>query len=569
MRLWQKFIFVSLVIAWVPLGWLGFRLEREVSRSLTASSFQIQSGLADRTVDMVNGQIDAAVNLLTGMGRNLSVRSPGAVVSRTLGSALNTQPILTDLWVHDRAGRLLHALHRFKKGRPVSSSEWPRLRAAVDRDGVFLGRVQIVPPSHPRLLTCVPILSPANNIEGYLVARLNLFVLAQSLGALAEGAGGKAYLLDPQGAPWAESNDDKPERPPRAPAPWTDPRWTQGEYKREDGSRVLGVKKPLRGLKGWVVFERPRATALAVADKVRRRVWRSLAFATGFAVLLAVFFGVFITKSLHQFMDAVQRWTTGHFGSLITIQSHDELGDLAHLLKDAQPILEKRARDSVLGRMTRFIGHDLRQLVQALRNSLAAILSHVNEPDAQAAKHFLLSYETLDWMEDFIEDILTIGRDRPLNAKKINANQFVQRLIPKLRPPEGCRLTTSLASPAPQAWMEESEARKALLNAAKNALEAIGSQGEVVIGTETRGEGVAIWVRDNGAGFPEEKRRHLFEETTTKETGSGLGLLVIKKVMDQHGGRVDIASAEGRGTTLTLLFPTGADGENPRPAPPL
>lgn len=97
MRLWQKFIFVSLVIAWVPLGWLGFRLEREVSRSLTASSFQIQSGLADRTVDMVNGQIDAAVNLLTGMGRNLSVRSPGAVVSRTLGSALNTQPILTDL----------------------------------------------------------------------------------------------------------------------------------------------------------------------------------------------------------------------------------------------------------------------------------------------------------------------------------------------------------------------------------------------------------------------------------------------------------------------------------------
>lgn len=555
--LWLKFIVLSLVIAWVPLGWLGLRLGRDVDRSLTETSFQLQSGLADRTVDALNNHLDAAVNLLTVLGRNLTPDVPPAAAGRLLSTALNTQPILLDLWVHDAIGRPRHALHRFRKSKPLSSAEWPRVKTIVGRDGVFLGRIQIVPQSSPRLVACVPLLNASSRVQGYLVARLNLYVLAQSLNTLASGAGGNAYLLDGEGRLWAESTEgDTPAFSGSLPAAWTDPRWTQGAYTRPDGRSVLGVKKPLRGVKGWLVFERPAHSALAVAREVRRRVWRSFAFATALGILLALIFALLITRTLRQFMEAIRHWTTGDFGALIPLRSNDELGDFAELLKSAQPVLEKRARDSILGRMARFIGHDLRQLVQALRNALAAILAHVKDPDAQAAKHFLLSYETLDWMDDFIEDILTIGRDRPLTTKDLSLNDVVRRLVPKLRAPEGCRLVTAFADPGPRALLDEKEARKALLNAAKNALEAIGPGGTVSLSTSAEEGTAVVTVSDDGPGFPPEKLEHLFEEVTSKETGSGLGLLVMKKVMDQHGGRIAIDSAPGRGTRVRLIFPS-------------
>jgi signal transduction histidine kinase len=109
----------------------------------------------------------------------------------------------------------------------------------------------------------------------------------------------------------------------------------------------------------------------------------------------------------------------------------------------------------------------------------------------------------------------------------------------------------------PRAPMDEKAARRAIANVIKNAHEAVDDPGgRVDIRTGASAGGVWLSVTDNGPGIPEEKRRRMFEEFTTKVDGSGLGMLVVRKVMDQHGGRVDIESSPRRGTTVTLFFPT-------------
>ncbi len=240
-------------------------------------------------------------------------------------------------------------------------------------------------------------------------------------------------------------------------------------------------------------------------------------------------------------------------GALLT-----ELRNLSDM-SEAQPVLEKRVRDSVLGKMSRLIGHDMRQPVQGLRNSLDTILNHISDADDTAKKHFRLCYDSLDWINDFIEDILTVGREKPLVRKPLSANDLVRTTKASVKVPERVALTTALEANLPLCPIDEKEAKKALMNILKNALEAVGPGGKVEISTAPAGEHVRVLVSDNGPGFPPEKKARLFQEFTTKESGTGLGLLVVKKVMDQHGGKVELESEEGKGTRISLLFPVRPD----------
>lgn len=213
----------------------------------------------------------------------------------------------------------------------------------------------------------------------------------------------------------------------------------------------------------------------------------------------------------------------GHFDTLLEVQTADKVGDIAQAFREAQPVLEKRVRDSVLGKMSRLIGHDLRQPILALRNSLDTIRRHATEPDATTQNHLTLSREALEWIDDFIEDILTVGRERPLTPRRMFLDEIVRSVLVKIRVPAGVALTTRVAEDTPRILLDEREVRKAVANIVKNSLDVLGESGKVDLLVGPRGNGAALPVVDNGPGIPEEKRSRLYEEFTTKDSGTGLG----------------------------------------------
>ncbi len=387
-------------------------------------------------------------------------------------------------------------------------------------------------------------------------------MLGDVLRGLELGSGGRAFLIDPNGALIAHSLPDLPAGFTRF-SPNFSPHQDEATYTAFDGVPVLAVRSQMPET-GWsLIYEQPSSLALSAAEKARRRLTQSLGFAALFALLLVAGLSGFVTRPLNQFRNAVRKMQKGEFDSLLPFRSRDEIGEIAQALRDAQPVLEKRMRDSVLGQMARLIGHDLRQLVQGLRIALDTISRHVTGADETAQKHVGLSLESLDWMEEFIEDILTVGRDRPLARRSVNVNDLIKAIVARVRPRPGVTVETRLAENLPACRIDDGETRKALMNLLTNAMEAVGDRGRVEAATALENDHIVVRITDDGPGLPEEKKARLFEEFTTKGSGTGLGLLVVKKVMDRHGGRVTLESEPGKGVRATLFFPLHVPLEKP------
>ncbi len=117
--------------------------------------------------------------------------------------------------------------------------------------------------------------------------------------------------------------------------------------------------------------------------------------------------------------------------------------------------------------------------------------------------------------------------------------------LKRLYPPKGIR-----------GRMDESLIKQAILNLIKNAAQAMPGGGEITIRLEKEAAYLKFAITDQGVGIPREKINRLFEPLfTTRETGSGLGLLVVYKALRQHGGYVEVTSQPGEGTTFTIWLP--------------
>lgn len=118
------------------------------------------------------------------------------------------------------------------------------------------------------------------------------------------------------------------------------------------------------------------------------------------------------------------------------------------------------------------------------------------------------------------------------------------------------RVEIQLESEIPVIMGDRNLIKQVLFNVIKNAMEAMDNGGELIISTEIEDEYLVLMLRDTGVGIEEEKMGSLFDAfSSTKESGHGLGMMVVQRIMRDHGGQVGIDSKPGVGTTVELKFP--------------
>jgi signal transduction histidine kinase len=121
-----------------------------------------------------------------------------------------------------------------------------------------------------------------------------------------------------------------------------------------------------------------------------------------------------------------------------------------------------------------------------------------------------------------------------------------------------------LVPPVP---MDARLVRQAVLNVAVNAVQAMPRGGRLTVRTRRDGAAAILEVEDSGPGIPDEVRDRIFEPFfTTKASGTGLGLAVVKRIVEGHGGGVVVASRPGAGTVFALRFPLAAGEVEKEPA---
>jgi signal transduction histidine kinase len=247
----------------------------------------------------------------------------------------------------------------------------------------------------------------------------------------------------------------------------------------------------------------------------------------------------------------------------IPVEGHDEVAQQAATFNEMLDRLERAFQSQ-----RQFIddaGHELRTPLTIVLGNLELL---PEDPDERR--------ETVALLTDELERMSRIVRDLLLLAKREQAD-FLE-----LGTVEIGTLTDELASKAaalaPREWRVESRGRgivvadrqrltEAVLQLAENAVTYAEGADPLWLGSAVEDGTARLWVRDTGGGIPLDEQSAIFErfhraEAATRSRGSGLGLPIVKAIAEAHGGRVELESTPGRGSTFTVVIPVDQQRES-------
>src|SRR5471032_2984932 len=162
-------------------------------------------------------------------------------------------------------------------------------------------------------------------------------------------------------------------------------------------------------------------------------------------------------------------------------------------------------------------------------------------------------------LDYIITQFLQAIRPAPLQLKLASLNAVVEKTLELLRPEienRGVTVKTKLARNLTATPVDATQMQQVLVNLVKNATQAMTTGGSLTLQTGENGDNVWVSVADTGGGIPQEQINRIFEPFfTTKKKGSGLGLMIVQRIVRAHDGKIELESHVGRGTTFRIWLP--------------
>jgi two-component system, sporulation sensor kinase E len=197
------------------------------------------------------------------------------------------------------------------------------------------------------------------------------------------------------------------------------------------------------------------------------------------------------------------------------------------------------------------------------RKTSARVARHTR-PDAaetgkKLAQYLDVAKGEINRLDYIVTQFLGAIRPAPLQMKLASLNEVVEKTLELLRPEienRGVTVKTKLSRNLTATPADATQLQQVLVNLVKNAVQAMTTGGTLTLQTGETGDGVWLSVTDTGGGIPQEQINRIFEPFyTTKKKGSGLGLMIVQRIVRAHNGRIELESHVGRGTTFRIWLP--------------
>jgi len=460
-------------------------------------------------------------------------------------------------------------------------------------------------PERPRVAMAVELPERREGQRLLLVAEVSLETLVDALDGLGRDEE-QVVLIGPDGE--AIGADEGDVLLPGPPASEGLPRAAAVGALRLDGQRHLGAYAPVP-VPGWgLLVRQPEATALGPTARLRRQgvYWALIGLVT--ALLLAFLVARDLAGRIGELGQHAEGLARGELDRRVPVRSSDELGLLAksfnRMSKDIQSkrdqIEKKNAEirewneqlearvDEKTDELARAQEVVLRSRRLAGLGVLGAGVAHeINNPLASALgfiqlvkldkelgdKHLnsLAEAETAALrIRAIVQDLLKLAdsQSNPLRGP-ISPNGVVRRALSMVAgavEDADVELEVHLGENLPKVEGDQKQLTEVALHLLRNSLNAFDKPGYLSVRTAAPGgQVVTLEVVDTGRGIPEDLIDRVFDPFfTTKEDweGRGLGLSVVHKIVEDHGGRLDISSEVGQGTTVTVTLPSAAGGRH-------
>jgi two-component system, NtrC family, sensor histidine kinase HydH len=219
-----------------------------------------------------------------------------------------------------------------------------------------------------------------------------------------------------------------------------------------------------------------------------------------------------------------------------------------------------------IARLAGGLAHEIRNPLSTIRLNMQLLAEELGEAQTTRERRSLKKIEVVQRecqrLQDLLEDFLKFARLRQPDLQPSDLNAQVRRVLDFFRPKaeqSGIEVVEYLTASLPTVLLDREAFQGALLNLVINAEQAMPDGGQLVVRTYRTADGVALELIDTGVGMDEKTRSQVFEAFfSTKKDGSGLGLSTTRRIIQSHGGHIDLQSAPGHGTQFTIKLPVPA-----------
>ncbi len=244
-------------------------------------------------------------------------------------------------------------------------------------------------------------------------------------------------------------------------------------------------------------------------------------------------------------------------------------------LHAAQADLLRQERLATLGQLTATVSHELRNPLGSIRISAFILRDNLREDDPRIRRALERMERNVVRCDRIIEELLDFTRFSDIETEPTPLDDWLRNVLEEQALPSGVNLRRDLGLAGVAVLFDQDRFRRAVINVVDNACQAMLGEGDeraepgkrvLTVRTRERHGRIEVIFSDTGPGIPPDDYENIFEPLfSTKGFGVGLGLPIVKQIMEQHGGGIEIETEEGRGTQVYLWLPSGHSNDQASP----
>lgn len=307
----------------------------------------------------------------------------------------------------------------------------------------------------------------------------------------------------------------------------------------------------------------------------KSKIYHTIALAAIFllSILTTLFLIIKVNRPLKSIEDAVFKIARGQFTNIPTLSTGDEFESLVNSLN--LMINELNARNvqilqneklASLGTLTSGVAHELNNPLNNISTSVQILLEEMEDDFPEFKKDLLVETEKqVERARDTVKSLLEFSREKSFSPEPVNFHELVEQTLKltKAEIPASIQLNIDVPENI-QIRIDPQRIQQVLINLIINAVHAMEKGGVLSITAFMQKDGntFCFQVQDTGIGISGENLKKIFDPFfTTKDigVGTGLGLSTSHGIVEQHGGKIEVISEPGKGTTFTVVLPVTGD----------
>lgn len=322
-------------------------------------------------------------------------------------------------------------------------------------------------------------------------------------------------------------------------------------------------------------LERQEREILERTNRRKNILYTLVTIAPFFAMALAILLIRGLTRPVNSLLDATRRLKAGDLDYRIQ-GLRDEFGEVANSFNEMADSLKKQMQEMqrteqlrICGEMAAGLAHEIRNPLAGMKVSIEVLLSELEIEDRD--KDVLLKViEQIRYIEQMMKNLLNYARPVAAQPVRFNVNKTLEKTIYFMEKHPSFvsgashkkQLIRELDDTLPEIFGDPQQLQQVFLNLLLNAADSVPDGGMITVLThhDKKAKTVSIVLRDTGKGIPVELMEKIFQPFfTTKGKGTGLGLAVSKRIVEEHGGNISVFNNITGGVTFSITLPVRVD----------